>query len=44
MEDSGKECIKRLQNEVSQFLLQSKLVLNGVVVMPKEVEVYYYKR
>ena len=44
MEDSGKECIERLQKEVSQFLLQSKLVLNGVVVMPKEVEVYYYKK
>lgn len=44
MEDNcSKECIKRLQNEVSRFLLQSKLVLNGVVVMPKEVEVYYYK-
>ena len=42
-DDFSKECIKRLQDEVSHFLLRSILVLNGVVIIPKEVEVYYYK-
>lgn len=45
MEMNGKSCqeiIKRLQNEAYQFL-KKKLVLNGIAILPKEIEVYYYK-
>ena len=42
--NSSEKCFNWLQEEVSQFLLHSKLVLNGVVIMPKEIEVYYYKK
>lgn len=37
------ELIKKLQSEAKQFLTKSKLVLNGVEILPKEIEVYYYK-
>lgn len=45
MEMNGKSCqdiIKKLQNEAYQFL-KKKLVLNGIAILPKEIEVYYYK-
>ena len=35
--------IERLQNEAKQFLKETKLMLNGVSILPKEIEVYYYK-
>lgn len=35
--------IERLQNEAKQFLTETKLMLNGVSILPKEIEVYYYK-
>lgn len=37
------ETIKKLQNEAVQFLTKSKLVLNGIDILPKEIEVYYYE-
>lgn len=36
------EIVNKLQNEASQFL-KKKLVLNGIAILPKEIEVYYYK-
>lgn len=36
--------IEKLQNEAKQFLTETKLMLNGVSIMPKEIEVYYYKK
>lgn len=35
--------IEKLQNEVKQFLTTKKLKLNGLVIIPKEIEVYYYR-
>ena len=35
--------IKRLQNEAKHFLTETKLILNGISILPKEIEVYYYK-
>lgn len=37
------ETIKKLQNDAVQFLTKSKLVVNGVVISPKEIEAYYYE-
>lgn len=37
------ETIKKLQNEAVQFLTKTKLVLNGIEILPKEIEVYYYE-
>ena len=36
--------IERLQNEAKQFLTKSTLMLNNVIISPKEIEVYYYKK
>lgn len=33
----------KLQNDAIQFVSQIKLILNGAVIIPKEIEVYYYK-
>ena len=33
----------KLQNDAIQFVSQIKLILNGAVITPKEIEVYYYK-
>ncbi len=38
-----KDIIKKLQNEASHFLTESKLMVNGLIILPKEIEVYYYK-
>lgn len=35
--------IERLQNEEKQFVTETKLLLNGVSIIPKEIEGYYYK-
>lgn len=35
--------IKKLQIEAKSFLTQRKLILNGVSILPKEIEVYFYK-
>ncbi len=35
--------IERLQNEARLFLTKTKLMLNGVSILPKEIEVYYFK-
>ena len=35
--------IERLQNEAKLFLTNTKLMLNGVSILPKEIEVYYFK-
>ena len=37
------ETIKKLQNEAVQFLTKSKIVLKGIDILPKEIEVYYYE-
>ncbi len=37
------EVINCLKNAAEHFLTNSKLTLNGIVILPKEVEVYYYK-
>ena len=36
--------IERLQNEAKLFLTETKLMLNGIFILPKEIEVYYYKK
>lgn len=38
-----REVVRRLQQEGMEFLRSSCLVVNGVEVYPKEIEVYYYK-
>lgn len=35
--------IHRLQKEAAAFLTNYKLVLNGIVIQPTEIEVYYFK-
>ena len=35
--------IAKLQQEAKQFITYNKLILNGVEIYPKEIEVYYYK-
>lgn len=35
--------IERLQSEAKRFLKETKLLLNGVFIQPKEIEVYYHK-
>ena len=37
------EIIKRLQKEAKQFLTHSKLLVNGVEILPTEIEIYYYE-
>ena len=34
--------VKCHQNKMAEFLTNSKLVLNGIVIQPTEIEVYYY--
>lgn len=34
---------KKLQNEAICFIKQTKLILNGIIIIPKEIEVYYYR-
>lgn len=36
--------IERLQNEAKLFLTKTKLMLSGVSILPKETEVYYFKK
>lgn len=36
--------VKRLQKEAEHFLLNATLVLNGICIRPKEIEVYYHKK
>ena len=47
METKGKNAQlkieKWLQNEAEKFIAQSALMINGVEVVPKEIEVYYFK-
>lgn len=40
---SSEEIIKRLQLDAAEFITKWNLLLAGVVVMPKEIEIYYYK-
>lgn len=35
--------VKRLQKEAAEFLTNSKIVINGIVIQPTEIEVYYYQ-
>ncbi|MBP5503727.1 MAG: hypothetical protein J6Y24_13170 [Bacteroidales bacterium] len=35
--------VKGLQNEAKKFLTEKIIVLKGVTIIPKEIEVYYYK-
>ena len=35
--------VKSLQDEAKRFLLNDTIVLNGICIRPKEIEVYYYK-
>ncbi len=37
-----KDIIKKLQNEAAHFLAESKLIVKGLVILPKEIEIYYY--
>ena len=39
-----KENIQKLQAEARSFLAESVLVLNGLSICPKEIEVYYYEK
>lgn len=41
--DNVQETINKLQNEAKQFLTHSKLVANGIDILPTEIEVYYYE-
>ncbi|MBR4690039.1 MAG: hypothetical protein IKO90_06210 [Bacteroidales bacterium] len=36
--------VKSLQDEAKRFLLNDTIVLNGICIRPKEIEVYYYKK
>lgn len=36
--------IPKLQKEAWEFLVHKKLMLNGVSIIPKEIEVYYFKK
>ena len=38
------ETIQKLQKAEKFFLTESALVLNGITIQPKEIEVYYYER
>lgn len=38
------EMCQKLQAEARLFLTESVLVLKGVSICPKEIEVYYYER
>jgi len=38
------EIIERLQQEAKRFLTETKLMLNGVSIVPKEIEIYYYRK
>ena len=40
----NKEIVKKLQTEAELFLKNTKLVVNGIEIFPKEIEVYYYKK
>lgn len=42
-ENSKSMTIKRLQSEAKLFLTSFNLVLNGISILPKEIEVYYYE-
>ena len=37
------ELIKTLQTNAKKFITENKLDLNGLIIEPKEIEVYYYK-
>lgn len=37
------ELIKILQTNANKFITENKLDLNGLIIEPKEIEVYYYK-
>lgn len=37
-------CEKRLQKEAAEFLTNYKLKLNGLIIQPTEIEVYYYRK
>ena len=37
-------CENRLQKEAAEFLTNFKLVLNGLIIQPTEIEVYYYRK
>lgn len=39
----NQEIVKKLQIEAEQFLKSSKLIVNGIEIYPKEIEIYYYK-
>ena len=39
---SLEETISRLQKEAATFLTNYKLVLNGIVIQPTEIEVYFF--
>ncbi len=43
MSSCFKENIQKLQNEAKLFLTDSLLVLNGLSIRPKEIEVYYFE-
>ncbi|MBE6339343.1 MAG: hypothetical protein E7069_01215 [Bacteroidales bacterium] len=38
-----KNTIKKLQKEAEYFLKHAKLIVNGIEILPKEIEVYYFK-
>lgn len=38
-----KDTIKKLQKEAEYFLKHAKLIVNGIEILPKEIEVYYFK-
>lgn len=44
MSSCFKENIQKLQAEARLFLTESVLVLNGLSIRPKEIEVYYYEK
>jgi hypothetical protein len=40
----NQEIVKKLQIEAELFLKNSKLVVNGIEIFPKEIEIYYYQK
>ena len=43
MNNGNDKIVLKLQNEAKRFITNSKLIFNDIVIVPKEIEVYYYK-
>lgn len=44
MDKNKGELIKILQNKAKEFITQNKLIINQLIIEPKEIEIYYHKK